>query len=626
MLSGIAFIACSGTSYAVNYYVDAELGHDEYSGTQTVTLNGNGPWRTLARINTAAIQPGDRILLRCGATWDETPTLKLKGTAEAPVVIATYGDCEGKRPLIRPMSSVLPQESFRAESIGWSAPLHAPPGMVFSPDAVIPIARFPARGWLGLKSADGMARIAPADLPVAAARLVGADWIVRTNDYTVEARRLYGLGPHGASIIAKPFAFQPGAGAGYYLEGLPWMLNGSEGWAYDVSNRRLFVRQRPTAPLGVNVSAAGLTLVQPEYVRIQGLAIRFVAGVGVDISGGRDVELHDLDIADVGVAFVRTLDVDNVRVVKLAARRSQQDGVTIYRGSSIWVMDSVIEDVGVSDNPRKSIAAILIDSSSGAMVARNRIAHTGYVAIMFGRNSVVEANVITQACLKLADCGAIYTSGANKKYGHYASRVTGNLISDVPGGLGGALSKTALTAGIYLDDESRGIEVADNFVEKAQRGIFSKAAASRITGNTLFDNLYGVMLYRTGAYGEGGEATEIRANSIVSRSGQMPFLVSAIAHDRPVALADNRVRIMQGAKPSEVWRGSVKQANPAIPDTSSINLALSATNTTMTPLAYVCPLPTLVCSYLRLSDGSAVDWPINLQPGRAIVMTAEKKP
>jgi len=625
-LTAVMFLAIGAQAGAADYYVDAEQGNDEYPGTQAVAGDGAGPWRTLARAAAASIQPGDRILLKCGAVWGEAAVLKLKGTAEAPITIAGYGDCENKRPLLRPMSSALQAESFRAESVGWSAPLALPPGMVFSPEAVLPRARYPAQGWLRLKSEGGIVRITPADLPVAAATLAGSDWIVRTNDYTVEARRLYGLGPQGEANIAKPFAFQPAGGAGYYLEGQPWMLGSSEGWAYDPAGKRLHVRHRPSETIGVNASSAALTLVQPEHVRIHGLAIRFVAGVGVDISGGRDVELHDLDVADVGVAFVRARDTDDIRVTKLAARRSQQDGITIFGGSGARVTESLIEDVGVSDNLRKSIAAIQVDSSNDAEVARNRIARAGYAAIMFGKNSVVEANVITQTCLKLADCGAIYTSGANKKYGHYASRVSGNLISDVPGDLSGALSKIALTAGIYLDDESRGIEVADNFVEKAQRGIFSKAAASIITGNTLYDNVYGVMLYRTGAHGEGGNATEVRANYIVSRPGQMPFLVSAEAHGRPVTLAGNQVRHMPDSQNSQVWRGSAKQAAPTIGNAGTVDLAFSLTNTTTIPLSRVCPLPKADCSRLRLPDGSMVDWLIELAPGEAVVLTAAKQP
>jgi hypothetical protein len=610
-----------GQAGAAEYYIDSELGDDSYSGMQALPDSGAGPWRTLGRIASASIQPGDRVLLKCGAVWNETPVLKLKGSAEAPVTLATYGDCAGRRPLLRPASSVLLPESFRAESTGWSAPHDELPGMVYATETTLPRARYPAHGWLRLKASGAAARIAPDDLPVAAASLAGTDWVVRTNDYTVESRRIYGLGLQGDALVAKPFAFKPGPGAGYFLEGQPWMLGASEGWAYDPASRRLFVRQRPSGPIGVNSSLAGLALEQPEYVRIQGLAIRFVAGVGVDISGGRDIELNDLDIADVGLAFVRAREADNVRVTKLRARRSQQDGIVLHRGANASVTDSLIEDVGVSDNLRKSIAAILVDSMSSAVVARNRIARTGYAAIMFGSNAVVEDNAITQACMKLADCGAIYTSGARKNYGHYASRIVDNLISDVPGNLDGAVGRAALTAGIYLDDDTRGIEVTGNFVEKAQRGIFSKAASSVIARNTLFDNEYGIRVSSTGAYGEGARASEIDDNYIVSKLGQMSFLVSAEAHGKSVVLLHNRVRSLAGALPSQVWHGSVRQANPTVSDSGRVGRAFSLANTSDVRQSYPCPLPRPECLNLRLPDGAPVSWPVDLMPGKALVLS-----
>jgi hypothetical protein len=611
---------------ATDYYVDAEQGSDDASGVQQVADGANGPWRSLARINTASIRPGDRILLKCGAIWNEAPTLTLKGTAEAPVTLGAYGECTGRRPEIRPMSNVVRAEDFREETTGWSAPLGILPGMVFSPNAVIPRARFPVQGWLGLKRGKGTVRIAQTDLPVGA-NIVGADWVVRTNDYTIEVRRLYGLSPQGEATIAKPFAFPPLEGMGYYLEGQPWMLRHGGGWAYDVGTRRLYVHNRPAETLGVNTSLASLTLAQPEHVRIQGLGIRFSPGVGVEIVGGRDVELNDLDIADVGLAFVRTRNTDDIRVTKLAARRSQQDGVAIFGGSSASVTDSQIVEVGTSPSPRKSIAAVLIDSSSSAVVARNRIDRTGYAAIMFGRNAVVERNAITQACMALSDCGAIYTSGANKKYGFYASRVSDNLISDVPGNVEGTPGKAALTAGVYLDDEARGIEVSENFIERAQRGIFSKATASVIARNTLFDNIYGVRLGPTGAHADGPDATQVEDNFIISKPGQMPFLVSAADTGESVPLIRNRLRSLPGALASQIWRGPMRQASPEVARSVGIGRAFSLVNTSQERQSFTCPsLPKAECTGLRLPDGAYVHWPVELMPGKAVVIDGPVRP
>lgn len=614
-------LALIPTSYAADYFVDSVGGSDALPGTQADAGDGNGPWRTLARVERAKLVPGDRVLLHCNGVWLESLTLRFKGTSAAPIVIGAYGECAGRRPQIRPGASELLEESFKPTEFGWAVSLDHGPGMVYTQDAVMPRARFPASSTLPLSRANGKIQVQLKTLPGAPDRLRGADWVVRTNDYTIEERRLYGVDPQGAVVFAKPFAMKPADGAGYYLEGQPWMLPVSGGWAYEPQSAMLILHQKPDASVYVNNQRFGVRVDQSAYVRLQGLAIRFVTGVGVEVVGSNNIVLDDLDVSDVGTAYVLAEKSDYLVVSGLHGQRSQRDGVVVKQGKNAQVTDCLLEDVGVSANPRKSIAAILVDDAPASRVTRNRIRRTGYAAIMFGKDALVEKNIIESSCLKLADCGAIYTSGARKGYGFYNARIENNLISDVPGDLEGSTNRNALTAGIYLDDESRGIHVRRNFVERAQRGIFSKATAAHISDNVLFDNEFGVMLSRTGAIGSGEDATHILKNLVVSKNSQTPFLVIAENSGRPVAeVRHNRVRSEAGALTSQVWFGSVRQSAPLILDTGKIRQSLSISNITGVRQTYACPVAKSICRNLRHADGAAVSWPLDLAPGEAVVL------
>lgn len=69
------------------YYVDP-AGNDAHHGRTP-----SRPWRTLARVNAAYLLPGDRVLLRAGRVFDGPLILQERcGTAEAPLVIGSYGD------------------------------------------------------------------------------------------------------------------------------------------------------------------------------------------------------------------------------------------------------------------------------------------------------------------------------------------------------------------------------------------------------------------------------------------------------------------------------------------------------------------------------------------------------
>ena len=74
------------------YYVDP-AGDDSNSGTSSAT-----PWRTVARVNSANLQPGDVVYFKTGGLWRETLKPAAGGVAGAPITFAGYGT--GPRPII----------------------------------------------------------------------------------------------------------------------------------------------------------------------------------------------------------------------------------------------------------------------------------------------------------------------------------------------------------------------------------------------------------------------------------------------------------------------------------------------------------------------------------------------
>ena len=77
------------------FYISSSSGSDSNDG-----LTQEKAWKTLGKINSVDLQPGDSILLRSGDTWEEATEYnsKFQGTKEAPIVLSSYG--EGERPKI----------------------------------------------------------------------------------------------------------------------------------------------------------------------------------------------------------------------------------------------------------------------------------------------------------------------------------------------------------------------------------------------------------------------------------------------------------------------------------------------------------------------------------------------
>jgi hypothetical protein len=96
-IASVAFIPPGEPAHAASavYYVDCVNGVDTNPGTSSTTA-----WRTIAKANKAALQPGDSLLLARGCTWTGTQLqAKWTGTATAPITIGAYGT--GAAPVIK---------------------------------------------------------------------------------------------------------------------------------------------------------------------------------------------------------------------------------------------------------------------------------------------------------------------------------------------------------------------------------------------------------------------------------------------------------------------------------------------------------------------------------------------
>ena len=85
--------AVASPASAQTYYVDCSAGSDLSAGTSKTLA-----WQSVARASSAALVPGDQLLLRRGCTWQGPLEARWSGTAVAPITIDAYG--HGKLPLI----------------------------------------------------------------------------------------------------------------------------------------------------------------------------------------------------------------------------------------------------------------------------------------------------------------------------------------------------------------------------------------------------------------------------------------------------------------------------------------------------------------------------------------------
>ena len=70
-----------------NYYLDAENGSDANDG-----LSADKAWKSIAKANETALQPGDSLLFRRGCTFSGILEISASGTQANRVTVDAYGE------------------------------------------------------------------------------------------------------------------------------------------------------------------------------------------------------------------------------------------------------------------------------------------------------------------------------------------------------------------------------------------------------------------------------------------------------------------------------------------------------------------------------------------------------
>jgi len=121
----IAFMSIKAN--CATYYIDSLAGNDAtHDGTRA-----DHPWKTLGRLETSIIKPGDAVLLKRGSIWRETLSIGFSGTTDKPVVFDAYGD--GPMPVISGADEVTGLRETDRSGI-WTAAFNPEPRQVFIGD------------------------------------------------------------------------------------------------------------------------------------------------------------------------------------------------------------------------------------------------------------------------------------------------------------------------------------------------------------------------------------------------------------------------------------------------------------------------------------------------------------
>jgi parallel beta-helix repeat protein len=450
------------------------------------------------------VRDGDVISLPCDRTL--SGTLQLRGKRD--VTVRAAPGCQTAT-----ITPAVPITGWTKEGKIWSAPVSFVPRMVQVDGVFAALAHEPndSQSWL---TGEGKGRDS-LQIGNLGHDLRGARIVWRAEDWLILSETIAEF-DHGLIRISRPPAENFGfpVKSNFYLEGQRWMLNSSGEWFYEQG--RLFIwAENDKSPEGRVWAASGLVGIDAqdtENVKIEGITI-FLAHRGIDGSNSRNFTVRDTRIINSEEEAI-LIGGSGARISRVRVDGTVQHGIRANNDATdVRITDSVLNDVGMLGMPKRSKGAIIFEQSPGQVISRNTIARAGYLGIRVFRDAIVDGNQIDRVCLRLTDCGGIYTAARDRL--PLRTRIENNRISRLDG---------RWSYAIYLDDFANGVVVSKNQSLANPGGIqLHNGFSNVITGNTFKDSTYQHILFNeTTAFGS-VYGNQILKNNFISLSGVPNF-------------------------------------------------------------------------------------------------------
>ena len=322
----------------------------------------------------------------------------------------------------------------------------------------------------------------------------------RTN-YWNDTLRIKSRDLESHTVVTEPASFAIRPGDRYYFQGAVEDLDSPGEWYFDQAACKLYFYPR-TSIAGSNLvvpTARNIIRFQPgtHDVVLKGISFCGSIGTGIALLQSSRCKLIGLTVSAVGGPSGAGIIVDGGEtnsVIGCDVSFTGANGVSLSGGDwkSLKAAGHVVDNCVIHDTGfyAKQSSGIRLEGV-GQRAAHCLIYDLPRMGIVYdGNNHAIEFNHIHHVGLETEDLGAVY-SGGRDWISARGSVVRYNYIHDVVGfGWDGQQwRKGYLSWGIYLDDNTSGVDVYSNIVAKCARGsLHAHNARDCRVSNNIFLN------------------------------------------------------------------------------------------------------------------------------------------
>jgi parallel beta-helix repeat protein len=489
-LSFIGALLIASPSYGLTIYFCSSLGDDLNTGKSACS-----PWKTLSRVSSAALVPGDAIYFRAGDTFHGQINVN-----QSDITFGSYGG--PVKPIISG-GEVLTGWTLYSGSI-YQAQASALVKNLFSNGVQMTLARYPNTGFMKITSAIGANTLTVRGLNQASGYWNGAALRLRTTAFSYEIRHVESF--DGTTLVLQPhasgdstgFSFGITAGYGCYLDNTLAALDTAGEWYCDPSTNMVYF----FAPGGIDPASLTVTGSTVDYgvnstgsdITIEGLEFRYQALSGIHFSGmtsGNRILSNAIISTNVqgvqidGTSTGCTIDGNTLQNINGRGIYLQNSTSSVISNNSIKCV-GLVPGYGIDGENGES--GIVLIGGSNDIIRANVVDSVGYTGIRpDGHDQLVENNIVKNVMLRLSDGGAIHSYNENGLT--YGSVWRNNILMNAVGNVESSNSVFPEAHGLYWDFGCHDMTAEGNTViDAGDDGIYLQYACyhNTIRNNTFY--------------------------------------------------------------------------------------------------------------------------------------------
>nr|MBI1232847.1 T9SS type A sorting domain-containing protein [Cytophagales bacterium] len=492
--------------FATDYYFSDLSGDDSRSAS--MAQNPSTPWKSIAKLNQifSTLNPGDAVYFKRGEKFYGTIHINKSGSSTNPIKIGAYGS--GAKPVITSFLQAKSWSQLSSTQYESGALNTSEVQVVLLNGKRIEMGRFPNgdqdnEGYITISSVPSSNSIS-GTFPSGSSNWTGGEVVIKKLQWVIDAHKITN---HSGSTLTFNIGrtdYPAKPGFGFFIQNHPNTLDQFGEWFFNASTKKLrlhFASQVPSTSVVEYASQPYLITKSSNtsHIIIENLHLKGANKDGIYFAAGDNVKISKVDIDYAGEEGMHILSHSNLIIDDCAVNYAYNNGMFLRFGNAgAVVKNNKLSKIATQPGRTRNgdgCGVGIFAVSDNILIERNRVDSVGYNGIQFnGNNTIVQHNLIDTYCLIKGDGGGIYTFGGHNNPDVYNRKVLENIILNGIGSKGGLAYTTnsgfnPQAEGIFLDDNSNGIEIRGNSIADANSGIkMSNSYNVQVINNTIYNS------------------------------------------------------------------------------------------------------------------------------------------